>query len=248
MTTHTAMNQPAASTLKKLSSSTIVWLALVAYLALVKIILDTFLPHAFADPDQASLFGWVPLGIFSGLGLVGVWLSRKTGFPEAWDKRISNWQRLLIPILAGVGFGALQVGVDRLTGFTKLIAARHGVAQQYTDPVSMSLIFSAAPILVEVLYRLLIIPVLLGLISNVILKGRGQAQVFWGLALLTSALEPFMQFPDLQVLPGAVMAVYALELYALNFTQAAFFRKYGFLAAILIRVGFYMVWHVVYAH
>ena len=44
------------------------------------------------------------------------------------------------------------------------------------------------------------------------------------------------------------MAVVALVYFTLNFTQAAFFRRYGFLAAILVRVGFYSVWHVLYVH
>ena len=35
---------------------------------------------------------------------------------------------------------------------------------------------------------------------------------------------------------------------ATNFTQAAFLRRYGFLAAILVRFGFYVVWHVLYIH
>src|SRR5574341_2124435 len=55
---------------------------------------------------------------------------------------------------------------------------------------------------------------------------------------LASALEPFLQFPDLQVLPGLVKAIAALVYFRLNFTQAAFFRRYGFLAAILVWVGF----------
>ncbi len=57
-----------------------------------------------------------------------------------------------------------------------------------------------------------------------------------------------MMTPDLQVLPGALWAWMAALLFATNLTQAAFFRRYGFLAAILVRVGFYLVWHVVYIH
>ena len=231
-----------------LPSSVTVWSALVAYLGLVKITLDLFFPHAFADPAQASLLGWVPLGIFSGLGLIGVWLSQQTGFPSALDAQVSLRQRLLIPLLIGVGFGLPQVVLDLLTGFTKLIAARHGVTQQYTDFPSMLLIFTAAPIIVEVVYRLFLVPLLLWLISNVLLKKRAQAPIFWMLAVVTSALEPVSQVPDLQVLPAALAVVLAVEYFTINLTQAYFFRKQGFLAAILVRVGFYLVWHVLYVH
>jgi hypothetical protein len=37
-------------------------------------------------------------------------------------------------------------------------------------------------------------------------------------------------------------------LYMLNLSQAILFRKRGFLAAILMRAGFYLVWHAIYAH
>ena len=233
---------------KRLSGSVIVWLVLVAYLAIVKILLDAFLPHAFADPGQAALFGWVPLGIFSLLGLIGVWLSEKTGFPDAWDDRISVRQRILLPLLIGIGFGVLQVAIDLLTGFSQQIAARHGLTQQYTDFPSMLLIFTAAPIIVEVVYRLFLVPLVLWLVSNLLLKGRAQDPIFWVLAVLTSALEPLTQFPDLQILPVGLAVLLGVEYFVVNMTQAAFFRKCGFLAAILVRLGFYLVWHLRYIH
>jgi hypothetical protein len=230
------------------SNSIVVWLILVAYMILVKLILDAFLPNAFADPSQASLFGWVPLGIFSVAGLIGVGLSQRTGFPNAWDPHISLTQRILYPGLIGVIFGLLQIGLDLSFGFTEQIAARHGVAQQYTDFPSMFLIFTAAPIIVEVVYRLLLVPLLLWLISNVMLKGKAQNTVFWILAVITSLLEPLSQFPDLQILPAALMSFLVLEYFAINLTQAYYFRKSGFLASIIVRLGFYLVWHVIYVH
>ena len=233
---------------KRLSNSVFVWLVLVAYMVIVKIVLDTFLPHAFADPGQAALFGWVPLGIFSVLGLIGVLLAERTGFPDAWDKRVSVRQRILLPLLIGVAFGVLQVAIDLLTGFSQLIAARHGLTQQFTDFPSMFLIFTAAPIIVEVVYRLFLVPLVLWLVSNLLLKGKAQASLFWVLAILTSALEPLTQFPDLQILPAGLAVLLGLEYFVVNLTQAAFFRKRGFLAAILVRVGFYLVWHLMYIH
>jgi uncharacterized membrane protein len=39
-----------------------------------------------------------------------------------------------------------------------------------------------------------------------------------------------------------------MALFAENVTQAALFRKYGFLAAIVLRMAFYIVWNVLYVH
>ena len=169
-------------------------------------------------------------------------------FSRLLDERVSNRQRLIYPLLAGLGFALLYVALDQMLGFTALQAARRGLDQQYTGFLPMLLVFSSGAIIVEVIYRLFPIPVVLWFGSNLLLKGRGQAQMFWVLAVLTSLLEPLGQLADLQVLPGALMVTLGMILFSLNFTQAVFFRKYGFLASILVRLGFYMVWHVLYIH
>jgi hypothetical protein len=219
-------------------ASIVVWLALVAYLFIAKIILDTFLPQAFADPAQAAQFDWINLSIFS----------LRTGFPEAWLAGQSAWQRLILPGVVGLGLGVLMVLIDLLTGFTKLFAANHGVTQQYTNFLSMFFIFTAASIIVETVYRLFIIPFILWVVSVLILKGRAQTAIFWVLAVLTSLLEPLGQISDLAVLPVALGIFLGVIYFGINMTQAGFFRKYGFLAAIMVRVGFYLVWHVIYIH
>jgi hypothetical protein len=225
-----------------------IWFALIAYLIVTKIILDTLLPNAFADIAQAAFFGWVPLGVFAIIGLIGVVLSQKTGVPDIWEGKRPFNQNILFPILTGFGIGVLMVSIDLFTGFTKLIAARHGVSQQYTDFPSMFFIFISAAIVVEVVYRLFLIPFLLWIISNVILKNKAQTYIFWTLAVLTSLLEPLGQYPDLQVVPGYLSILLGLIYFSINLTQAGFFRKYGFLAAIMVRIGFYFVWHVLYVH
>ncbi len=95
-------------------------------------------------------------------------------------------------------------------------------------------------------YRLLPIPLLLWLVSNVALRGRWREQTFWVLAVLTSAIEPLSQ--ETSVLPHGVLlfaGLFGLG-YAFNFAQAVFFRRSGFLASIVVRLGYYAVWHILY--
>jgi hypothetical protein len=47
--------------------------------------------------------------------------------------------------------------------------------------------------------------------------------------------------PDIDVIPGLAMPIAMAETYAFNFTQAVFWRKFGYLAAIRTRVGFYAI-------
>lgn len=231
-----------------LSGSKKVWFGLIAYFVLVKLLLDAFFPNAFADPDQAAFFQWISIAIFGVVGFVGVVLTEHTGFPDAWDALKQKPIRALYAIGAGVLFGILFVAFDMATGFTRHIVAAHGVAQQYTGFVPMALAFSAASIIVEVVHRLLIIPLLLFVISNLVLRGRWQEQIFWILAIPLSALEPLLQARDVLALPSNLSIVYAIVFYALNFVQVFMFRRYGYFSSYLMRVAFYVVWHALYAH
>ncbi|MFN8491278.1 MAG: hypothetical protein U0350_27015 [Caldilineaceae bacterium] len=224
-----------------------VWLGLVAYLVLVKIII-TFFPATFSSVDQAAVFAWPALGIWAVLGLIGVWFAHKTGFPSAWDARLSNRQRMWIPIAIGLAYAGFEVAFDLLTGYSKFEVALHHATKVNIDFPASLWIYPGGAIIVEVVYRLFLIPVLLWLVSSLALKGRGQTQTFWVLAVLTSFIEPLTQ--DLDALPLGVVMLVAVLLkgFGLNFIQATFFRKYGFLAAILMRVAFYLIWHVVYVH
>ena len=61
-----------------------------------------------------------------------------------------------------------------------------------------------------------------------------------------SLIEPLTQDMDLfQFGVGLMASVFLLD-YALNLTQAALFRKYGFLASFMVRMGYYIIWHIAY--
>lgn len=93
-----------------------------------------------------------------------------------------------------------------------------------------------------------LLPLILFVVSSLVLRGRAQSPIFWGLAVISSALEVMTLLPDINVIPGLAMPPVVIETYAFNFMQAAFFRKFGFVAPILLRVGFYFVWNVLHIH
>ena len=237
----------AAPTATPFSVSVKVWLGLVAYLVLVKTII-TFFPATFSSVEQAAVFAWPALGIWAVLGFIGVWFAHKVGFPSAWDAGLSNRQRLWLPIAIGLAYALFEVVFDLLTGYSKFEIALHHATKINIDFPASVLIYPGGAVIVEVIYRLFLIPVLLWLISSVLLKGRWQPQVFWALAILTSLIEPLTQDLDAVQLGTVMLAAVLLKGFGLNFVQAALFRKYGFLAAILMRVAFYMIWHVLYVH
>jgi len=228
-------------------TSVTIYLALMAYLGLVKLVI-TFIPAPFRSAAQAGVFAWPFIGLVTVVGLIGLCFARKTGFPDVWDARVTTTQRFLIPAILGVAISLPSVVIDLLTHYTTIQAAQHGLARFNIDFPASLLIYPGGAIIVEVIYRLLLIPVLLWLIAKVLLRNHGIGPVFWILALATSLIEPLTQDLDLGQFGLALMIGVFLLDYTLNLTQAALFRKYGFLAAIVMRVAFYIIWHIVYMH
>ncbi len=250
VTPETAVKQ---NRLARIPGSVWAWLLLVAYLVVVKFVL-TLLP-----PINVSIvareFSWSTIALYGTIGFLGVLLSLVTGFPDALDQRISNRQRFLLPVLAGAGLGTLAVSIDLVTHGTKFIEAQTGEPSFNVYFPASLFVYSGGVVLVEAVFRMFVIPFFLWLISNMVLRKRGQEQTFWVLAVLLSLFEPVVQGLAIVFLkpsadPGMLLLTqflpYFITNYPLNLGQAAFFRKYGFLASFTMRLGFYMVWHVIY--
>jgi hypothetical protein len=202
---------------------------------------------------QVAPEGWPALAAYAALGLVGVWCAARSGFPAGWDARLSAARRLLLPFLVGGGFGVLAVAIviEEATHSLRILEGILGPAT-VAFPASL-LVYSAGAIKWELLFLLFPVPLLLWLVSGVVLRGRSQARTFWGLAALSAAAEPLLQGVPLLLLSGgaigpAAFAAYAAHGYAFNFAAAVGFRRAGLLAAVLVRLGDYLVWHVLYGN
>jgi hypothetical protein len=218
------------------------YLLLMAYLVLVKLAI-TFVPDAFRSTAQAAVFAWPMIAVLTVLGLGGLWLARRIGLPGFWNPALPASRKWLLPALLGVGFGGLAIGVDVVTGWTDVIERKLGVPSIHIDFPASLLIYPGGAVIVNVIYYLIPIPLLVWLVSGVILRGRFREPVFWSVAAAAAAIEPLTQ--DLSY-PGPVwvMLLVLLSDYALNFAQVALFRRGGFFATVLLRVSFYLIWHV----
>jgi hypothetical protein len=233
------------------ANSVRVWLGCVAFLVVVELYIVLIGGGLEKDP-RIGLFTPPSIAVFGLAGLIGVWLSHRTGFPPAWDSRVGIRQRLFFPILWGIGIGVALVAHDLVFHWTAAYkeiigATSFNVVAPFPGPL---LFYSGGAIIVEVFYRLLPIPLLLWLVSNLALRRRNRESVFWVLAALTSLIEPATQ--DLAALqrPGletAAATVFGID-YVLNLVQAVTFRRYGFLAAIVVRISTYVVWHLIYGN
>jgi len=236
------------------SSSVFIWLFLVGYLLLVKTVILPLLPPLEIDA-VAMIFSWGNIVVFSLVGLAGVWLADRTGFMLALDPRVLNRQRYWIPLLIGGIIGTLGLLLDLMTQSSQRLAELMGESSFNTDFPASLFVYTSGVVLIEAIFRLFIFPALLGLISYVILKKRWQEQIFWGLAIVLSLLEPLGQFSgQLGYAPSADPFQFFLTFsypyfvvnYILAISQAYVFRRYGFLASFTLRIGYYIIWHIVY--
>lgn len=172
-----------------------IWLGCVAFLVVVNLYI-AFVGGGLEKDPRIGLFSWPSIAIFGVAGVVGVWVSHRTGFPAAWDPRVSTRERLGYPILIGLAFGVALVAHDLVFQWTDAFRRLNPELPSFNalGPFPGPLLFySGGAIIVEVFYRLLPIPLLLWLISNLALRGRGQKRTFWVLAVLTSLIEPGTQ-------------------------------------------------------
>jgi len=90
--------------------------------------------------------------------------------------------------------------------------------------------------------------------AGLLLNGRGQEQVFWDAAGVAAVLYllaggALLGRADVACVSGGphfyVLGLPTILLYSL--LAAYVFRRCGFLAALLLRLGFFFVWHILYA-
>ncbi len=225
-------------------NSSFVWLSLMLLWAVTDV-LHAAIPSGGrpVEPDT-----WITHLVFTLVGLVSIWCMQRSGFPAAWDSRISVKQRLLLPMFVGVAFGTCAILIDQITGATSILAAKVGSDFNVGFPGSL-FVYTGGAIKLESEFRIIPIPIILWLGSSVFLKGRAQNKIFWILAVLTAAVEPIIQgIPLMQLAGGEIgglsFAAYAIHAYAFNFASAVCFRFYGLLGAVLVRFGNYIIWHI----
>lgn len=164
-------------------------------------------------------------------------MQKPAGIPEFWENKLPTKIKIWIPALIGLGFGMLDLiiikGILHPEPYTELPP----FLQPF--PYSLFLYFSGA-FEVEIFYRLIPIVLVLFFFSK-IKNGQYQNQAFWIIAILTAIREPLEQLPS-----GEMWFIsYALiSGFAMNFLQAIYFEKAGFISSLSLRLGHYLVWHI----
>ena len=201
-------------------------------------------------PVLALVNVFIMLILYGGLGFIGLKLSKKLGFADIWDSRVTNKQRFLIPALVGIAIGVFFISADII------LSQFHTLGPLPHPPFPTSLVASAvAGIGEEIIFRLFFISLWVWLISYVILKKRWQNQIFWIVAIFSALVFAFGHIPSVMLLfglkninqiPPALMSEIILLNGVLSLFAAYYFRKYGFLSAVGIHFWTDVIWHVIW--
>jgi len=190
------------------------------------------------SPDYKFLRVWEYANILILLvGLPFLLFQTRAKLPNFWQKSISNKNRFIIPVCIGVVFGVLDVLVFKVI----LHPEPYQGLPPFTQPFPYSIfLYLSGAFEVEVFYRLIPMTLFL-LLGNWYKEGRYYVTFFWIGAVLTEIREPLEQLPD----GGSLLIVYAIATgFMMNLLQAWWFRKAGFLASLSIRLGHYLLWHI----
>src|SRR5262249_2761492 len=186
------------------------------------------------------------------LGLIGVLVNDRSTLRGLWDRDLSVRQKVLMPLVAGLVFGGLDVALRQLIPIDAALGtfARSQGLERIAPPLAGAILASlGGAFLISIVYFLVLIPPFVSLVSARLLKGGKQAIVFWSIAAPLALWEPLTNPPlafgiEAFGVLGTLVVVFFGFLFCL--TQAWFMRAFGFVALVLVRIGLYAVTHVLY--
>ncbi|KXB07886.1 hypothetical protein AKJ55_01745 [candidate division MSBL1 archaeon SCGC-AAA382M17] len=197
--------------------------------------------------SQRALFSWRAIVIIGLLGLTSVYVLNLTGLRKLWDADVGIKQKIFLPFVVGLLLGSIQSVYDLVTGASVEIAASMGLETIHIAfPFSIPVYIGGA-ILVCTIYYLIPISLVVYLVSTKILKGKAEGTVFWFIGILIALFEPLTN-PGISVIQqvGAVAIPLSVFVLVFNLISILYIRKFGFIAAYFLRIGFYTVWHILY--
>jgi hypothetical protein len=226
--------------LKKISPSVIAYLILFFIIIVLRLLINLF-PSGRTASQIINLADTLSIGVIWLIGWVGVYLAPGTGFTGMWQKCVSNIKRFLEPALVGVGIGTLSVILDMI----------QPLASEELVAIPASLVaYPLAGIIEEIVFRLFLTTTLVWIFSNILLRGNWQELVFWVVNVFLAVfytLSQLAQYENLFASANLWIVAHFFVMIALYFLLAAYYyRRYGFLAAISMSIGNFLVWHILW--
>jgi membrane protease YdiL (CAAX protease family) len=135
------------------------------------------------------------LAVYGSLGFLGLKLAKRIGFPEIWEKGITNRQRFLTQLAIGLILGVVLIVLDLvLSNFNSIGRLPH---PSFPDSVVASI---SAGIGEEIVFRLFFISLFIWVGLRVLPQGKNKNTLFWVASLVSAILFSIGHFPSLMIM------------------------------------------------
>ena len=230
----------ATSLQRKVSSSVVAYLFVLAAIILLRLLISLFPPGLIAS-QMVNLTDNLSIAAIWLGGWVGVYLAPRAGFTGMWQKGVSQIKRFAEPALIGVAIGLLAIVFDLLQPL--------GGESLIKFPASLAA-YPLAAVLEEIIFRLFLTTAFVWIISSILLRDRWQETVFWVVSVFLAVFYTLSQLSQYQSLVSELDLVAVARFFvviAVYFILAAYYyRRYGFLAAITMHLGYFLVWDIIW--
>ncbi|GHU28115.1 hypothetical protein FACS1894172_11160 [Spirochaetia bacterium] len=201
-------------------------------------------------PLLALINALIVLFFYGGIGFLGTVLSRKNGFKEIVNNEIKNIKNILEIISAGIGVGIIFIAVDIL--LNKLFNM-----PLYTHPPFPASLFASinAGIGEELMFRLFFVSFWVWIFSKIIKTEKNRNILFWIIGTFSAIIFALGHIPSVMTLYN-YKTIYEISLpmwgiiIGLNgfvsIVAVYYFKKYGFIGAVLIHTFTDIIWHVLW--
>jgi hypothetical protein len=220
------------------------FLAAAALMLALKVFFD-LQPQDFPLRDQASAFAWPAVLLALSLAVAGRFAERSLRWPEFPAGSTSARAGLLYAGIAGAVYGVITIAQFAVT------RAIHPLADSawVHVPLPWSVPFyTYGTLFLEFMLRLGCLTILAWGLYVVLLRRRLPNIIFWSVNVLVSLFEiwPFLARDIQQEDWLSVVATPIQPLFLSNVYEGWLLRRYGWLAPIVFRGVFYLLWHVLF--
>jgi len=213
----------------------IVYLLISLVVAIATAVLVRYIPHIYS-PFIGSINPVLFIIIVSILGGVLLAFLLARGWFTIFEAQ--NLQGWLVAGGLALLFAAVMIVLD----------SRVLLPEDINRPFPASLLFyPTIGFVVEILFHVLPLALLL-FVATSLFRTLSFETIVWPCIFLVALMEPAFQTWSgySRPYPAWVMALIAVHIFLLNFTQLALFKRYDFVTMYSFRLVYYLLWHIVW--
>jgi hypothetical protein len=190
---------------------------------------------------EPQLFvNWLSIPIYGALGYLGMrYFLRRAGFKGMLDSG-KGTSKYVLPVVLGTAFAGGAIVFD--------LISRDRVPQ-LPFPISIPAYVPVA-IMDNMFWKLFLLTLVIFLISGKLMKGRHQEKVFWSASIVYALLYMMIQFGQYSSLVGNITFLTVFQIISVSggfiLVSCWMFRRYGFLAPVLMHLAQYIIYHGLY--